>query len=106
MDFSWPETKPRVTETQLLDRYLLPKIALTVIIIASFIGTWLTMTTHEAGAWQQVLPRWLHLVAFGLLAGGYMWKALFVQPAGQEEQSAELPVLRPASSADSGGWRA
>ena len=81
--------RPRVVETQLLDKYMLPKVALTVITIASFVGTWLTMTTHGAAQWQQVLPRWLHLVAFGLLAGGYLWRTAFARPAAQEAQQAE-----------------
>lgn len=76
------------TKTQLLDKYVLPKVALTVIAISSFAGTWLTMSTHGAGAWLPVLSRWLHLVAFGLLAGGYMWKGLFTQPAHRPDQAA------------------
>jgi putative copper resistance protein D len=72
--------------TRLLDKYILPKVALTVITIASFVGTWLTMTTHGAGTWAQVTPRWLHLVSFAFLAGGSMWKGLFARPASQPEQ--------------------
>ncbi len=34
---------PINASTRLLDKYVLPKVALTVISIASFIGTWLTM---------------------------------------------------------------
>lgn len=73
---------------QLLDRYVLPKIALAVIIVASFVGTWLTMTTHGAGEWQQVLSRWLHLNTLGLLAGGYLWKTMFARPATQADRRA------------------
>lgn len=86
-------TPPGVTQTRLLDRYILPKIALTVITLASFAGTWLTMSTHRAGTWLQVVPRWLHLVTFGLLAGGYLWKALFARPAEQEEQQAAFATF-------------
>lgn len=76
------------TKTQLLDKYVLPKVALTVIAISSFAGTWLTMSTHGAGSWLPVLSRWLHLVALGLLAGGYMWKGLIAQPAHRPAQTA------------------
>lgn len=79
---SAPRSQPR--QTQLLDKYVLPKVALTVITIASLIGTWLTMQTHGAGSWTAVIPRWLHLATFGLLAGGYMWKALFVRGTGDD----------------------
>ncbi len=75
---------PKVTQTQLLDRYVLPKVALVVITLASLMGVWLTMTTHGAGSWPQVLTRWVHLIAFAFLAGGYMWKALFTRPAEKE----------------------
>ncbi|MCC6148038.1 MAG: hypothetical protein IT308_10780 [Anaerolineaceae bacterium] len=74
------------TSTRLLDKYLLPKVALTVISIASFIGIWLTMTTHNAGTWLQVLTRWLHLISFAFLTGGTMWKGLFAQPGDLPEQ--------------------
>jgi len=77
---------PVTASTSLLDKYVLPKVALTIISIASFVGIWLTMTTHGAGVWWQVIPRWLHLVSFGLLAGGVMWKGLFAQPAEQPAQ--------------------
>lgn len=79
---------PVTASTHLLDKYILPKVALTVISIASFVGVWLTMMTHGAGVWWQVIPRWLHLVSFGLLAGGAMWKGLFTEPA-------EMPAERP-----------
>lgn len=71
---------PVAPTTHLLDKYVLPKVALTVIVLASLVGTWLTMTTHGAGEWTQVVPRWLHLLGFATLAGGHMWKALFVRP--------------------------
>lgn len=74
--------------TRLLDKYLLPKVALTVIIIASFIGTWVTMMTHGAGTWLQVITRWLHLVGYAALVGGFMWKGLFARPA-------RLPAQQP-----------
>ncbi len=85
--------RPEVRQTQLLDKYVLPKVALTVITIASFVGTWLTMATHGAGAWPQVASRWLHLVSFGLLAGGYMWKVLFTKPARRAQQQAAFREL-------------
>lgn len=81
------------TKNQLLDKYALPKVALTVIAISSLVGTWLTMSTHGMGEWLPVLTRWLHLVSFGLLAGGYMWKGLFIQPAHRPAQSAYVAAF-------------
>jgi putative copper resistance protein D len=60
-----------------LDRYVLPKVALTVIAFASLVGVYLTMSTHGTPpAWA--LIRWLHLAALGVLAGGLMWWGLFM----------------------------
>jgi len=74
------------TSTHLLDKYMLPKVALTVISIASFVGVLLTMTTHGAGNLFQVVTRWLHLISFAFLIGGTMWKGLFAKPAELPEQ--------------------
>lgn len=79
---------PVTASTRLLDKYILPKVALTVITIASFVGIWLTMTTHGAGTWLQVTTRWIHLISFAFLTGGTMWKGLFAQPG-------DLPKHRP-----------
>lgn len=85
------------TSTRLLDKYVLPKVALTVITIASFIGTWLTMSTHGAGAWSQVGTRWLHLISFATLAGGFMWKGLFARPAQKQAQQPYFAQFTAAS---------
>ncbi|MCB0005521.1 MAG: hypothetical protein KDE09_00365 [Anaerolineales bacterium] len=92
---SFPITVP----TRLLDKYMLPKVALTVITVASFIGVWLTMTTHGAGTWLQVSTRWLHLISFAALAGGYMWKGLFARPAQKPAQSPYFAHFSAASFA-------
>lgn len=61
-----------------LDRYILPKVALTVIAFASLVGVYLTMSTHGTPpAWA--LIRWLHLAALGVLAGGLMWWGFFLK---------------------------
>lgn len=82
---------PSVTETRLFDRYLLPKVALTFISIASMVGVYLTMSTHGApAAWA--LVRWIHLAALGVLAGGTMWWGFFVRRPS--EAGDEPPVGR------------
>lgn len=92
-------TVPVTASTRLLDKYVLPKVALTVITIASFTGVWLTMTTHGAGTWLQVSVRWLHLIAFAALAGGYMWKGLFARPAQKPAQRSYFAQFSEASFA-------
>lgn len=90
---------PVAASTRLLDKYVLPKVALTVIIIASFIGTWLTISTHGAGTWFQVSTRWLHLVSFAALAGGFMWKGLFARPTNERAQQPYFTQFTAASFA-------
>ncbi len=84
------------TSTRLLDRYVLPKVALTIITLSSLIGVWLTMTTHGANDWLSVSTRWLHLMSFGLLAGGYMWKGVLAQPARRPAQAADVKAFASA----------
>ncbi len=88
------------TSTQLLDKYVLPKVALTVISLASLVGVWLTMSTHGAGNLPAVTTRWLHLIALGLLAGGYMWKGALAQaPADPERRPARAAEVRAFAAA-------
>ncbi len=79
---------------------MLPKVALTVISIASFVGVWMTMATHAAGTWQQAIPRWLHLISFAFLIGTNMWKGLFVKPADQPSQQPYFTKFVSASYAN------
>lgn len=90
---------PVTASTRLLDKYLLPKVALTVITIASFMGVWLTMTTHGAATWLQVSTRWLHLICFAALVGGYLWKGLFAHPAQEPAQQPYFTQFTAASFA-------
>ncbi len=94
-------TQPRIANG-LLDRYILPKVALATISIASLAGIYLTMTTHGApAAWAVV--RWLHLVGLGVLAGGTMWWGWFVRPP---EDAAEVSAVARFAVAQQGRFRA
>jgi len=64
----------------LFDRYTLPKIALTVILAASLIGTWVTATL-AGGTGFGAIAKWAYFVAVGVLTGGLLWKHAFVRPA-------------------------
>ncbi len=73
----------------LFNRYLLPRVALTVIAIGSLAGVYLTMSTHGAApVWA--LVRWLHLIGLGALAGGAMWWGLFQR---RPEQAADVAAV-------------
>ncbi len=94
-----PSSAPTTATTHLLDKYMLPKVALTVITIASLVGTWLTMTTHGAGAVGPVAVRWLHLIAFAALTGGFMWMGLFIRPAAKPAQQSYFARFASVSQA-------
>lgn len=76
----------------LLDRHLLPRVALVFIGAASLAGTLLTMATHGA-PWTLGGVRWLHLAALGWLAGGSMWWGWFVRPEPDAGDAAEAAAF-------------
>lgn len=75
--------------TKLFDKYLLPKIALGVILLASFVGT--AVTLELTGRWDPLdaVVKWAYFVALGILTGGLTWKHLFVRPADLETDAIE-----------------
>lgn len=80
--------QPRIANG-LLDRYMLPKVALVTISLASLIGTYLTMATHGAPiAWAVV--RWLQLAGLGVLMGGTLWWGWFVRRPVEAGEVAEV----------------
>ncbi|MCL4487109.1 MAG: CopD family protein [Chloroflexi bacterium] len=94
-------TQPRIANG-MLDRYVLPKVALATISIASLAGVYMTMTMHGATAALAVV-RWLHLVGLGVLAGGTMWWGWFVRPP---EQVADRSTVAQFALAQQGRFRA
>jgi uncharacterized membrane protein len=64
----------------LFDRYVLPKVALTVILLASLLGTGLSMHLSGTASPVVVLAKWSYFVAVSTLGGGLLWKHGFVRP--------------------------
>lgn len=76
-----PDPLPQATANpdDLFDKYLLPKVALTVILAASLVGT--VVTDQLAGQLTVVTAaKWVFLVTVGVVTGGLVWKHLFVRP--------------------------
>ncbi|MBZ6493930.1 hypothetical protein [Natrinema longum] len=65
--------------TDLFDKYVLPKIALVVILTGSLIGTWVTGRLSGQSA-VVTLAKWSYFVSLGVLTGGLVWKHCFVRP--------------------------
>ncbi|QCS42467.1 hypothetical protein [Natrinema versiforme] len=65
--------------TDLFDRYLLPTVALAVILTGSLLGTWVTGRFGGQSV-AVTLAKWSYLVATGVLTGGLVWKHCFVRP--------------------------
>jgi len=79
---------------ELFDKYLLPKIALAVILGASLVGVWVTARLGGQASVGVTLAKWAYLVSLGILTGGFVWKHLFVRPrdlgTGAGEYCAEM----------------
>lgn len=79
--------------TDLFDKYVLPKIALGVILAASLVGAWASTTLAGSDA-ALAAARWAYFVSLGVLAGGLLWKHGFVRPddlaAGAQGYCAEM----------------
>ncbi|MGQ3413273.1 hypothetical protein ACT4ML_13535 [Natrinema sp. LN54] len=65
--------------TDLFDRYLLPKVALAVILTGSLLGTWVS-GRFGGQSIAVTLAKWSYFVATGVLTGGLVWKHCFVRP--------------------------
>ena len=89
---TYREAPPVAVRQGLLDRHLLPRVALVFIGAASLAGTLLTMATHGA-PWSLGVVRWLHLAALGWLAGGSMWWGWFVRQEPEAGDAAEVGVF-------------
>ena len=75
------QSAPSPTTEALFDRYLLPKVALTIIVAASLLGSWVSTTLVSDSGIVSAVATWAFLVALGTLVGGLLWKHLFVRPA-------------------------
>ncbi len=77
----------------LFDKYTLPKIALGVILTASFVGAWVSTRLTGSGV-ALAAVRWAYFVSLGILAGGLLWKHVFVRPddleTGAQDYCAEM----------------
>ncbi|MFB6153630.1 MAG: hypothetical protein ABEJ27_05200 [Halodesulfurarchaeum sp.] len=78
------EYQTRTTEEQtqaLFDKYVLPKVALTIILAASLVGTWLSTNLGGYPGAALTIARWAFLTTMGILTGGLVWKHVFIRPA-------------------------
>ncbi|WP_205427881.1 hypothetical protein [Halorussus sp. MSC15.2] len=64
----------------LFNKYVLPKVALAVILTASLVGTWVTGRLANQTGVVVTLAKWSSFASLGVLTGGLVWKHLFVRP--------------------------
>jgi len=84
------QTRSAAEQTDaLFDRYTLPKVALTVILAASLVGTWVTTSLNGTAIAGFAVLKWAYFVALGILTGGLVWKHLFVRPADLGDDAAD-----------------
>lgn len=74
--------RDRVTAAadDLFDKYLLPKAALAIILVASLVGTGVSLSLSTGWSWRLGLAKWGYFVALAVLTGGLCWKHAFVRP--------------------------
>ncbi len=72
------------TADDLFDKYTLPKVALSIILAASLLGTMVTGRLAGRGGLAVTTAKWGYFVALGVLAGGLLWKHGFVRPGDLE----------------------
>jgi len=77
------------TASALFDRYLLPKVALAVILAASLLGTWVSLRLLGRAEPLLLAAKWGYFVALGVLFGGLLWKHAFVRPADLDAEAGD-----------------
>lgn len=75
------QASPVRLKAQLLSRFVLPKVGLAFVSLASLVG--MTLTTLRQGAWavDVIAMRWLGLVLPAMLVGAWVWQRFLLQPA-------------------------
>lgn len=67
-----------VVKTKLLDRYVLPKVAMVLIAVSSAAGAWLT-ARGLGGGLDLVVAKWAYFLAMSTVLGGSIWGAFFAR---------------------------
>lgn len=65
---------------KVFNRYLLPKVAFTIITVASAVGAYLAIDGDGPVSFSAVV-HWAFLLSLGLTTGALVWNALYAQPA-------------------------
>ncbi len=79
-----------VVQTKLLDRYVLPKVAMVLILVSSAAGAWLTLRGAGDARADLVLAKWAYFVSLSIVLGGGLWGAYFAK-SSYEEQDIDAP---------------
>ncbi len=80
-----------VVKTKLLDRYVLPKVAMVLILVSSAAGAWLTLRGVGAASPDLVIAKWAYFVALSTLLGGGLWGAFFARRRYAEQDIDATP---------------
>ncbi|MBI2953140.1 MAG: hypothetical protein HYY30_02420 [Chloroflexi bacterium] len=78
--------------TRLLDRYVLPKVAMILIMISVAAGSWLSLSGIGAAEAGLIAAKWVHFLALSILVGGSLWGAIYARRS-YEEHGIETPPL-------------
>lgn len=72
---------PEMVSSKLLDKYVLPKVALTVITIAAAAGVTLSALRQGDPAWGLVAAKWAAFLALAAWTGLTFWRTALLPPA-------------------------
>jgi len=80
---------------QVFNRYLLPKVAFTIITIASAVGAYMAVDGDGPVTYRAAV-HWAFLLSLGLTTGALVWNALYAQPAASllDGPSADAYLVR------------
>ncbi|MBI4319487.1 MAG: hypothetical protein HY675_13450 [Chloroflexi bacterium] len=78
--------------TKLLDRYVLPKVAMVLITVSAAAGAWLSLRGIGAAQPDLVAAKWLYFLALSITAGGSVWGAFYTR-SSYGEQDVDAPPL-------------
>ncbi|BDG60072.1 CopD family protein [Caldinitratiruptor microaerophilus] len=76
-----PFVEVRPSVPRVLDKYVLPKVAFTLVTAASMAGAVLTGLRHGWFGWPALAVRWSAYWVLALLLGSQMWKLFYLAPS-------------------------
>lgn len=95
--YSQPQKTPTIIGippigTKLLNRYVVPKVAMALVLVSSAVGVWLTLEGIGAASLDLALAKWVQFLALCVLIAGSAWGAFYARRRyNQQDVKALMP---------------